>query len=71
VGTIMTEAHEAKVEAGVNHGPYNTSEETHAREIQCHRFKRIKEQVQQDPHYPSNDNDEGNDEEKKLLPKKT
>jgi len=64
------EAHETEVETGVNHGPYNTLKEIHTREMQCHRFKRIKEQVQQDPRYPSDDNDKGNDEQRKLLHKK-
>jgi len=43
IGTITTEVHKTRVEAGVNHGPYNTLEETHTRETQHHRFKRIKE----------------------------
>jgi len=63
-------AHETEAEVGVNHGPYNTLEETHTHEIQRHRFKRIEEQVQWDPHYPSGDNDKGNDEQKILLHKK-
>ena len=62
-------ARNTEVEAGVNRGLYNTSEETHTREIQRHRFKQIEEQTQWDPRYPSNDNDERNDKERKLLPK--
>jgi len=61
--TITTEAHETEVDAGVNHGSYHTSEKTRTCEIQRHRFKRIEEQTQRDPRYPSDDNDERNDEE--------
>jgi len=60
----------AKVEAGVNRGLRDALEETHTCEIQRHQFRRIKEQAQRDPHCPSDDNDEGNDKERKLLPKK-
>jgi len=67
--TITTGAHETKVEMGVNHGPYNALDEIHTCEIRRHRFKRIKEQTQRDPRYPSNDNNERNDEGRKLLPK--
>jgi len=70
MGTITTEAHETKVNAGVNHGLYHTLEKTRTCEIQRHRFKRIEEQTQRDPRYPPDDNGEGNDEERKLLPKK-
>jgi len=54
---------QARKHVGVNHGSYNTLEKTRTCEIQCHGLKRIEEQTQRDPRYPSNDNDERNDEE--------